>query len=132
MADAYYSDEHATFGDRVAAAREAAGLSQAQLARRLGVKLQTVASWEADRSEPRANRLQMLAGMLNVSMVWLMTGAGEGVSPPAETAAHSLESLLTELRETRMAQVRLAERLGRLEKRLRAAVDAERELATPE
>ncbi len=126
MDDAYYSDRSATFGDRVAAAREALGLSQAQLARRLGVKAQTVAAWEADRSEPRANKLQMLAGLLNVSMVWLMTGEGEGVTPPEEgaNAERAYESLLTEVRETRMAQVRLAERLGRLEKRLRALADA--------
>lgn len=126
MDDAYYSDRSATFGDRVAAAREALGLSQAQLARRLGVKAQTVAAWEADRSEPRANKLQMLAGLLNVSMVWLMTGEGEGVTPPEEgaNAERAFESLLTEVRETRMAQVRLAERLGRLEKRLRALADA--------
>ena len=120
MADSYYSDESATFGDRVAAAREALGLTQAELARRLGVKAQTIASWEADRAEPRANRLQMLAGMLNVPMVWLMTGQGDGVAPPDEKATDlGVEALLAELRETRIAQMRLAERLARLEKRLR-------------
>ena len=50
-------------------------LVEAQLARRLGVKLATVRNWEDDRSEPRANRLQMLSGLLNVSFIWLMTGA---------------------------------------------------------
>lgn len=122
MTDSYYSDTAATFGDRVAAARETLGLDQAELARRLGVKAQTIASWEADRSEPRANKLQMLAGMLNVSMIWLMTGVGEGVAPPDEKATdHNLDSILSELRETRMAQMRVAERLARLEKRLRQA-----------
>jgi transcriptional regulator with XRE-family HTH domain len=126
MADAYYSDQSATFGDRVAAAREALGLSQAQLARRLGVKAQTVASWESDRSEPRANKLQMLAALLNVSMVWLMTGEGDGLSSPdeAEPYEKTFQALLTEVRETRLAQVRLADRLARLEKRLRALADA--------
>ena len=126
MADAYYSDDSATFGDRVAAARETLGLSQAQLARRLGVKAQTVASWEADRSEPRANKLQMLAALLNVSMVWLMTGEGEGLAAPEETEPYekTFHALVTEVRETRMAQVRLADRLARLEKRLRALADS--------
>ncbi|MEZ5913851.1 MAG: helix-turn-helix transcriptional regulator, partial [Paracoccaceae bacterium] len=36
-AENWYSEEAATFGDRLAAAREAAGLSQAELAQRLGV-----------------------------------------------------------------------------------------------
>ena len=123
----YYGDDSATFGDRVAAAREHVGLSQAQLARRLGVKAQTVANWEADRAEPRANKLQMLAGLLNVSMVWLMTGSGEGVAAPEEVEAadRALHGLVTEIRETRMQQTRLAERLARLEKRLRAIADAQ-------
>ncbi len=127
MDDAYYSDEHATFGDRLAAAREALGMSRAQLARRLGVKTQTMDGWEEDRAEPRANKLQMLAGMLNVSMVWLMTGQGEGVAPEAQPGdrGRALQALLVELRETRMAQLRLAERVGRIETRLRALAAAE-------
>ena len=126
MDDAYYSDEHATFGDRLAAAREALGMSRAQLARRLGVKTQTMDGWEEDRAEPRANKLQMLAGMLNVSMVWLMTGQGEGVSPGVQPddRARALQALLGELRDTRMAQLRLAERVGRIETRLRAIAAA--------
>lgn len=121
MDDAYYDDDQATFGDRLAAARERAGVTQRELAARLGVRLSTLKGWEEDRSEPRANRLQMLAGMLNVSMVWLMTGAGEGVSSPADVAPDAeMAAILGELRETRMAQARIAERMGRLERRLQA------------
>ena len=61
----YYSEEAATFGDRVAAAREALGFNQLEFAERLGVLQETLADWEDDRAEPRANRLQMLAAMLN-------------------------------------------------------------------
>lgn len=115
-----YSNEHATFGDRLAAARDAAGLSQAHLAKRLGVKKSTVERWEEDRAEPRANRLQMLAGILNVSLIWLMTGEGDG--PAAEVFdenADAAAEALRELGEIRMEQRRLSERAGRLEKRLR-------------
>ncbi|MEL6583846.1 MAG: helix-turn-helix domain-containing protein [Pseudomonadota bacterium] len=124
--DAYFSEEIATFGDRVAAAREVVGLSQAQLARRLGVKLATIEAWESDRSEPRANRLQMLAGLLNVSIMWLMTGEGEGLaefsSEEADTSADVLKDTLAEVRAVRAEQRRLAERLARLEKRLRMQI----------
>lgn len=124
--DAYFSEEIATFGDRVAAAREVVGLSQAQLARRLGVKLATIEAWESDRSEPRANRLQMLAGLLNVSIMWLMTGEGEGLaefsSEKADTSADVLKDTLAEVRAVRAEQRRLAERLARLEKRLRMQI----------
>jgi transcriptional regulator with XRE-family HTH domain len=121
--DFEWGDAAATFGDRLALAREHAGMDQAQLARRLGVKLVTVQNWEADRAEPRANKLQMLAGLLNVSMIWLMTGSGAG-APLAgdglgETGRADLRELLEELRDIRRLQVRLAERTGLLEKRLR-------------
>lgn len=42
----WFSEEIATFGDRLAGAREALGVSQEDMARRLGVKLKTVVSWE--------------------------------------------------------------------------------------
>jgi HTH-type transcriptional regulator, cell division transcriptional repressor len=117
-----YSDETSTFGDRMVLAREALGLSQADLAQRMGVKLQTLRNWEEDRSEPRANKLQLLAGMLNVSMVWLMTGRGEPPAQSADGLDANAEACLTELRSVRAEQMRLSERLGRLEKRLRMVV----------
>lgn len=86
-ADDYYSNDHATLGDRIAAARQGAGLTQSGLAARLGVGAKVVSAWENDRTEPRANRLAMLAGMLGVSVAWLLTGQGDGVDPPAVAAA---------------------------------------------
>lgn len=119
--DDWYSEETATFGDRLAGAREAAGLDRKNLAKRMGVKLKTVAVWEDDLSEPRANKLQMLAGVLNVSLVWLMTGRGEGVPAPGEETILSpdLESILTEMRTLKAEMSRSTDKLGRLEKALR-------------
>ena len=117
MADGdWYDPETTTFGDRLAGAREAAGMTQAALARRLGVKATTLRAWEEDRSEPRANRVNMLAGLLGVPMVWLMTGEGEG----AQLAATDDGALLAELGRARVEVARTADRLGRLEARLRA------------
>ena len=121
-----YSDAAATFGDRLVLAREAQGLTQTQLARRLGLRVETVRNWETDRSEPRANKLQMLAGFLNVSMIWLMTGEGEG-GPSSETEANDtvtdLSSAIAELRTMRLEQRKLVERMGYLEKRLRGIAE---------
>ncbi|MDZ4311163.1 MAG: helix-turn-helix domain-containing protein [Cypionkella sp.] len=80
--DDWYSESTATFGDRLEAARESCAMSQTELAQRLGVRDTTIKSWEADEWEPRGNRLQMLAGMLNVSLMWLLSGRGEGVAAP--------------------------------------------------
>jgi transcriptional regulator with XRE-family HTH domain len=117
----WYGPETATFGDRVAASREAADMTQAELARRLGVRLTTLQSWEDDLSEPRANRLSIMAGLLNVSMMWLINGEGEGLTEPVSEGEISPEvrSLLNELRDTRVDMLARAEHLGRLEKKLR-------------
>ena len=126
MADdqGWFSDDTATFGDRLAAAREVAGLSQTSFAVKLGVKPDTMESWENDAKEPRANRLQMISGILGVSMSWLLTGSGEGPDAPDE--ANDLSSdvldLLAEMRALRSQIMHASEKLGRLEKRLRTAL----------
>lgn len=118
-----YTEGAATFGDRLALAREAQGLSQDALAERLGLRPQTIRNWEDDRAEPRANKLQMLAGFLGVPLIWLMTGQGEAPSlpPRGEGTAPDLGQLIDEVRALRQAQSRLVERLAKLETRLRRA-----------
>jgi len=61
-------------GPRITVARENAGMSVEELATRLGVTRASVAAWEADERTPRANRLLMLSGVLNVSLTWLLEG----------------------------------------------------------
>ncbi|MCO8146150.1 helix-turn-helix domain-containing protein [Rhodovulum tesquicola] len=120
----WYSDETATFGDRLSGAREALGMTQTELAKRLGVRLATLTAWEEDRAEPRANRLQMLAGVLNVSMMWLLNGQGDGLDgPPDEgTIPGDVRAILSDIRQVRSEIGRLADRLAVLEKRLRNAL----------
>lgn len=121
----WYGPDAATFGDRVAGAREAAGMTQAQLARRLGVKKATVRGWEEDLSEPRANKLSMMAGLLNVSIMWLLTGEGDGMTGPAEPSSEQegLAEILSELRAIRAEMRANAERAARAEKKLRLIVE---------
>jgi len=120
----WYSNEAATFGDRVAAGRETLGLGQSDLARKLGVKLKTIQAWEDDLSEPRANKLQMLSGVLNVSLMWLLNGEGDGITDPDQhpELAGDISALLTELRLLKGTIGQAADRLGGLEKRLRRAL----------
>lgn len=120
----WYSDDTATFGDRLADARVFVGMSQEDLARRVGVKEKTLAAWENDLSEPRANRLSILSGLLNVSLRWLMTGEGEGLPMPDEAAelSEDITVILTDLRQAQSDLVRMADRIGRLEKRLKTAL----------
>ncbi len=120
----WYGPDTATFGDRVAASREGAGMTQAQLSRRLGVKKNTLMGWEQDLSEPRANKLSMMAGLLNVSIMWLLTGEGDGLTAPAEdTHTADFTGILAELHEIRSSMRANTERAARLEKKLRQMLE---------
>ncbi|WP_247742686.1 helix-turn-helix transcriptional regulator [Shimia sp. R9_1] len=122
--DDWYGEEVATFGDRLAAAREAGGLKRGEFAKRLGVKKSTIAAWEDDLGEPRANRLSMMAGLLNVSVGWLLTGEGDGVdmSEEGESPEADLLAILKEIRDIRARMKNDLDRLARLEKTLRKKI----------
>lgn len=124
LEDSWFDPDATTFGDRLAGAREQAGMTQSDLAKRLGVKLSTLRSWEDDFSEPRANKLSMMAGLLNVSLQWLLSGEGEGIGAPtdAQVVPSDIQQLLLEIRDIRSQMSRSSDRLGRLEKALRRQV----------
>lgn len=124
----WYSDEISTFGDRVAGAREALGMSQEELSKRLGVKLKTIRAWENDLAEPRSNKLVRLAGLLNVSITWLLNSEGDGISGPDEQQpplSPDVNDLLTEIRDLKHQIAQTGDRLGRVEKRLRTKLKSE-------
>jgi len=106
-----------TLGERICKARDASGLSTAQLARRLGIKTSTMQSWESDRSEPRSNKLVLLAGVLNVSPTWLLVGRG---SPPfAEDHDNTdLDSMKVALDRVQKQAQALADEIAVLQERL--------------
>lgn len=121
----WFAADVATFGDRLAGAREAAGLTQAQLAQRLGVRLTTLQNWEDDLAEPRGNRLQMLAGMLNVSLSWLLTAEGDGLAAPPgppQPLPPAAEVALADLQRLRAQADSLAAGIAQVERQLRHAL----------
>ena len=94
-------------GPRIRIARENAGFTVAQLASRLGVRADTIEDWEDGAETPRANRLLTLAGLLNVSLTWLLEGREDeymhrhGAATPdsLRAQAESIRARLTELVE---------------------------------
>ncbi|MBO6756934.1 MAG: helix-turn-helix domain-containing protein [Roseibium sp.] len=106
-----------TLGERICKARDAIGLSTAQLARRLGIKTATLQGWESDRSEPRSNKLVLLAGVLNVSPTWLLVG--RGAAPMHDDHAPAdLDSMRLALDRVHRQALSLAEEIERLKHRL--------------
>lgn len=109
--------ENDTLGSRIVRAREAAGLSTAQLARRIGIKTATLTKWEANLSEPRSDRLRALAGHINVSLIWLLVGRG---SAPADDGPFTQEVRLLKQEISALGEAagQIAARLERLGHRL--------------
>lgn len=65
-----------TFGDRLAKARRLAGLTQAELALRLGVSRKTLVAWEHDATEPQKplKVTATVAELAGVPQTWLIEG----------------------------------------------------------
>ena len=75
-------------GERIAALRRQAGLSQAELAHRLRISASAMGMYEQGRREPSAQMLVALAGVLGVSTDYLLTGV------PASDQGESLDRML--------------------------------------
>jgi len=67
-----------SFPKRVAAARQAVGMTQAELASAVGVVQRQIAAYEGAEAKPREKVLVNLAAALGTTVAWLTTGQGEG------------------------------------------------------
>lgn len=66
-----------TLGERIKAAREAAGLTQGELGDLLGgVDYTRVSKWETDAQTPKHDKLVLLTESLGICGHWLLTGQG--------------------------------------------------------
>ena len=81
-------------GARIAALRRERGLSQSELAQRLGISSSAVGMYEQGRREPSVEMLVALAGEFRISTDYLLTGK----PGPGEEA--SVLALLTNRLET--------------------------------
>ncbi len=74
-----------TLSEKIQTCRKRAGLSQEQLAERLGISRQAVSKWETGEATPELGKLAALCSVLNVSADWLLNDADSG--PPQEEGA---------------------------------------------
>ena len=84
-----------SLGENIGQLRRRQGLSQEQLADRLGVSRQSVSKWEAGVSTPELGKLIAMADLFQVSLDQLVRGSEPYPSSPADDA------LLEELGEIR-------------------------------
>jgi transcriptional regulator with XRE-family HTH domain len=76
--------DHMTFGKNLQALREAAGLSQSQLARKCSIPVKTLQNWEIDRAQPRIDALMRLAQGLGTTTDALLNYGEEPSVEPEE------------------------------------------------
>lgn len=105
-----------TVGGRISRARDAAGLSVKEIAWQLGVKIATVNAWESDRSLPGSLRLNRLAGMLGVSISWLLHGVG--IAPTEPGADQTSDNVAAQLEKLKLLHAETGQLIGRLQKDL--------------
>ena len=78
---------HGELGSRIKRAREAAGLSQNDLAKSLGVTPGAVSQWETGYSGPKRGLLDSLAKALNLPLTELLTSPRAGMLPVRQASA---------------------------------------------
>lgn len=83
-------------GDRIRLARSTARLDAKEIAHALGLSTSAVTSWERGRTQPSLERIEQLAELLDVDVVWLAFGretvsvaATEGASPDLPTSRYA-------------------------------------------
>lgn len=80
-------------GEKIKAARKAAGMTQKQLAEKVGVGNTTVSNWEKDMNRPDVDQIELLCGALKISpsVFWENNVPSNtipaGFSPLPETAS---------------------------------------------
>lgn len=72
-----------TLREKLIVSRNKAGLSQMELADRLGVSRQAVSRWESGDTTPTMDKLKSLAKIYGVSLDWLCSDAADRELPEA-------------------------------------------------
>jgi transcriptional regulator with XRE-family HTH domain len=113
-----------TIGSRIEIAREQLGLTPDQVALRAGVKSKTLENWLKGRTEPRADKLMRLTGVLQVPLAWLLTGdMPEGADmdptmPATATIARRLERAVAMQQELAALLIGISADITRLQRDL--------------
>lgn len=70
-------------GEKLAALRKSAGLTQAQLGEQLNLSAQAISKWENNLAEPDISTLKKLSSIYNIPLAQLLEGDASGEEPTA-------------------------------------------------
>lgn len=115
-------------GQRIKKLLKEKGISQAELARRIGVSRAAVSEWVRGKSEPSESTLKLIAKEFGVNENWLKTGEGEIWSKD-----RSLEKEIENLPEEKIEELLIAVKIIRkIEKAKRIKLTPEKRLKLAE
>lgn len=83
----FEASEPVSLGERIRDARKKSGISQVDLAKRVGVSQPAVANWESGVHDPRRLMIAKIADALQVSPLWLASGARSAAEEDKHPAA---------------------------------------------
>lgn len=69
------------FGEKIKEARKLKGLTQKQLATKIGAKHNSVSDWENNKNKPDPDTIEFLCGVLEITPNYLLTTESEDFSP---------------------------------------------------
>lgn len=92
-----------SLGERITKLREAAGISQQELAERLDVTRQTVAHWESGQSTPSSAKVVKMADLFDVTTDYLLRDAADNL---LRDAADSAAPKAADVKNVRMEDAR--------------------------
>lgn len=97
-----------TIGDRIKEVRKALNYTQQRFADELGLKQNTVATYEMNKTVPSERTLMDIQEKFRVNITWLKTGEGEMFNPiEKEVEIMRFVSRITHKNESELDQFRL-------------------------
>ena len=109
-------NQRTQIASRLRAAREAAGLSQGQVAKLMGLHRPTISEMEAGRRRVSADELTKLAEIYGVGVEWIATKKADGKDPIDEKISLAAREL-SKMKDTDLERLMLLIRMLRKSER---------------
>ena len=85
-----------TINERMREVRKAAGLTQTEFAKRVGITMSSISQMERGLIKPTNQTIEFVCREFKVNRQWLETGEGEKERPPLDEVAEVLSEVMDE------------------------------------
>lgn len=82
-----------TFGEKIKEARKIKGLTQKQLATKIGAKHNSVSDWENNKNKPDPDTIEFLCGVLEITPNYLLTAESDDFSSTEKSVIKKYRNL---------------------------------------